>query len=652
MTTQNGSTASSPFRISNNHRRSTSQSSQESTSSSVIRSPSVPIGQFARVSLTTASTSSSSTGLLDSPLPFSPTQPSNVFSSFSLTEPSVDENVDEPLTASTLPTELLLAIFQHLPADAPLGSRNRVTTSTLLSASLVCKRWFGPATSALWARVSTMADDWESKVKPLVSRVNRLLKDYRKDIRSLEVRATSTAWATGELKLGAIRRALGGCLALRRIEIDVPCLKDDDLWALGASCPVLDYISIVSGTSDSSRITDFGMEGLAAACTRLRHFKFRARGPGVSDRGLSRLAEAFKGRLVTFSLQWDGNNQATHFPTAEPTPTTGDSLSFIIEANPSLVYLSLDWPWGVERALTVVASKCCRLKQFRIGNARQSDTLMAILAANPSLNELGFFEPANITNATTLLSPLWGGDGSVDTEWIEGAMMNTTLTELDLDGVAFIRLLLPALTRLRGLEVLKMSPSRRSAFLNFSTTDEVVARAVRSLGSSLTVIRTPVHGDMPINSIAESCPNLIELDLIDAREMTDKSIILLSKRCPLISRLYLGAAVHLTDASLTILARSLPNLTRLALPFGNCNMTARTLTAVAESCPLVESLSNVPWSLGTEVLLDVLGRMPRLSILGICVAQRRGAATSFPSREDQDLLKSKCRKIRQIILNG
>ncbi|TPX37277.1 hypothetical protein SeMB42_g05209 [Synchytrium endobioticum] len=658
-----GSPLASPARM---HRRAASSSSIESDASSIFLAPftpseSTPNGtplqnHFARMSLAGKSSSS----LLGRPS--SPASSTSAISNharplfFRPTEEDPDEQDNGGVSTATpnigaasLPFELLLAIFAHLPSDLPTGPRNRTTTSTLYASSLVCKKWFAPATTMLWRRVSTMADDWELKVKPLVSRVNRLLKDYRKDIVSLEIRATSASWATGALKLGGIRRALGGCLALRKLMIDVPCLKDDDLWALGASCPILDYLSIVSGSSESSRITDFGIEGIASACARLRHIKIRARGPGVTGRGLSRIAETYKSQLVTFALQWDGLHDMPQpaQPLSEP---NNDALSAIIEANPNIHALHLDWPMDLEPALASIASCCRELRHFQVGNARSTESLTHILASNPHLKELGLFEPANPINPVQILAPLWSGtDQGADTEWTDGGLMNTTLTRLDLDGVSFIRFLLPVLTRLRGLEVMKLSPSRRSAFLNFSTTDEVIAKACKSLGSNLSIIRTPCNGDLVVCSIAESCPRLVELDLIDARDITDKSIVLLSKRCPNLQRVYLGASCNLTDASLTVLARSLPNLSLLALPFGNTNITNRVLMTVAEFCSSLDFLSNVPWSLGCDALIESLSKMSRLSILGICIG-RQGSAS--PSREDQDLIKSSCKKIRQILLNG
>ena len=251
------SSVTSPARSSQHHLRRSSTSSLESEASSVFIPPAtqstshaIPIqNQFARVSL--ASSSSSLVGWTSSPsTPSTPALSSHLPLSASAFNSDVRHDGDDDTTihhhatnttnqaprAANLPAELLLAIFAHLPADPPAGPRHRATVSTLYAATLVCKKWFAPATSMLWRRVSTMADDFEAKVKPVVSRVNKLLKDYRRDIVSLEVRATSAAWASGVLKLGGIRRALGGCLALRTLDIDVPCLKDDDLVGLGGGC--------------------------------------------------------------------------------------------------------------------------------------------------------------------------------------------------------------------------------------------------------------------------------------------------------------------------------------------------------------------------------------------------------------------------------
>ncbi|KAI9328771.1 hypothetical protein DFJ73DRAFT_782469 [Zopfochytrium polystomum] len=221
-----------------------------------------------------------------------------------------------------------------------------------------------------------------------------------------------------------------------------------------------------------------------------------------------------------------------------------------------------------------------------------------------------------------------------------------SLTSLELDGVGFMAVTLPVLTgRFPNLTRLKIAPSRLSASVPFTVTDEAAAVALRLL-PRLRDLEMPVGGGAPLVALAEACAELEELDVVDGGSITDQSLILLAKSCRSLRRLHLGAASQLRDTSVVVLARSLArSLEALTLPFNNANISvAGGVRALAECCGAarLESLLNVPVRVGgiggagggaggggngvsdVERLAALGPLFKRLRVLGVCVLRGEG----------------------------
>lgn len=191
------------------------------------------------------------------------------------------------------------------------------------------------------------------------------------------------------------------------------------------------------------------------------------------------------------------------------------------------------------------------------------------------------------------------------------------LRELELDGVGFLRTLLPHLTQFSHLTRLKLYPSRRAA--SFFANDDLVADILRHT-PRLQHLDVPILGDGPIARAAEACPLLEYFDLVSGRDVTDSALILLVKRCQRLAHVRLGSAPLISDNAMIVLARSLAlNLKRLVCPFGNVRLTTRTLEALGRHCGRLEGLGNVPAAIDFNALMFHLPKLTRLLVVGLCV---------------------------------
>ncbi|KAJ3275542.1 hypothetical protein HK104_003891 [Borealophlyctis nickersoniae] len=467
------------------------------------------------------------------------------------------------------------------------------------------------------------------------------------------------------------RKMLQACKRLTALDIDFPALNDDDLWMISSSCEQLRALSVVSGADDTGRVTDEGIAAVAKNCERLRHFRIRVvryqheRVDRITDRGFRAVADACRGKLLTFALEWmvdyarpvvgslfgQGGLGAVE-DAAEVERRLGEALRDIVEGNPGLVTLAFEWPVGAESILSAAAESLTFLKTLRVGYIRNLELVAPVIAANRHLKSLRIAGVNNSIDPARLLGPLRVPNPPP----LPDSPHLDTLELLDVESMRdTLRLItsMPYLTRLRVL------PSRRAAALYHDVpTDEVVVDVAKSC-HRLRFFEVPVRSDHPVLHLAANCPDLEEIDLVEGREVTDYAIILLAKRCTRLKTVYLGSAALLTDRSVVTLAREAgEGLQRVVLPFGNPHLTGATLAALAEHCPNLEVLENLPATVSVAELLEHLPKLTRLVVLGVCrisaagsyIGQQQGFGLSV-SREDQDRIKAACKRLRHMILD-
>ncbi|KAJ3099401.1 hypothetical protein HDU97_003234, partial [Phlyctochytrium planicorne] len=523
-------------------------------------------------------------------------------------------------------------------------------------------------------------------------------------------------------RLQGFRRFLQGCSRLMALNCDYPGVNDEDLWVISRACPSLQALSVVSSPVPAGRVGDEGLLALTTHCSELRHLRLRVVGGFAcfTDRGFDAIAKTYKGRLLTFALEWLGltfrgsdnagrsaNAIFSAVPTMGPqnpfesgTPMvapggsyTGpggslpldrnlagdsimplesavkrfsESLCIIIQSNPNLKNLSLDWPIGVMETLEAAGSSLSNLESLRVGNFADIPILAKIIAGNVKLTRLCLmdlpsqFDCSALFHEAALMAARKNENQSslalipsVALEFLatpDSPMAN--LREIQLDGVGRLTALLDMIGAFRNLTRLKISASRMSASLASTPSDQLAATAF-SLLPRLISVEVPIFGPLPLDSLRDNCPDLEELDVVDGSMITDQSLILLIKSCTKIRQLYLGSATNLVDTSIGIIARTLgSNLEHLALPFGNRNITSKAVETLSKYCPSLESLSNVTASVTYDQLLEWLPHCRKLRTLGLSISTAASSSASanrfFLSREEQDSLKSVCRHLKTI----
>ncbi|KAJ3194477.1 hypothetical protein HK101_002636 [Irineochytrium annulatum] len=500
-----------------------------------------------------------------------------------------------------------------------------------------------------------------------------------------------------EPRLPGLRRFLQGCSALTALNCDTPCLGDEDLWVVLKACgATLAALSFVCGAEQQGRVTDEGLLAVGAHCSRLRHVRFRAAGGGAppfSERGLGAIARAGGGQLMTFALEWLG---PTRSAVSGPNGTAGghggsvggaggggseegmldsavrrfaDALAALIEANTGLKTLSLDWPVGVAEALAGAARSLKGLESLRVGNYKDVAAISAVVAANPTIVSVHLFDlpnrdvsalfdlPGMVQLHAPPPSPPASASSSEHPDSSVAAVTSPssifhTLRELHLDGVGQLRDIFTLVLRFTNLTRLKLLPSRLVASVAHMGTDDVARDVIQGL-PHLRSLEMPVATNAPILALASRCPDLEELDVIDGSQISDAALIVLVKGCPRIRSLHLGSATALLDTSMLVMARAL-KLERLTLPFRNRNLTAKTLEYLADFCSDdLESVLNLPAAcVERDALQTYLPRFPQLRAVGVCVAGGAGSSASagrlFLSREGQQALKSRCRRLKVI----
>jgi len=91
-----------------------------------------------------------------------------------------------------------------------------------------------------------------------------------------------------------------------------------------------------------------------------------------------------------------------------------------------------------------------------------------------------------------------------------------------------------------------------------------------------------------MRTLAQSCPNIEELNLSQCKRISDATCAALSSHCPKLQRLNLDSCPEITDMSLKDLAAGCPLLTHINLSW--CELlTDNGVDALAKGCPELRS---------------------------------------------------------------
>nr|KAJ3419725.1 hypothetical protein HK105_006582 [Polyrhizophydium stewartii] len=394
------------------------------------------------------------------------------------------------------------------------------------------------------------------------------------------------------------------------------------------------------------------------------------------------------------------------FNSADRVRRLREALVRLISGNPDLDTLLLDWPDAMDDALAAAAASLRGLRRLRVGNTQAGASLARIIERNPRLDNVAMFEiGTKEMTLRTLLEPLRSdsaaaaaavlppaapiasvsaGSSTPSAAAPEAAATNNTassssasdaalaheqvmqlaaphepLRALDLDGIGFLGELIATTSSLfTNLTTLKLSPSRRAASIHRTLDDAQLAR-VASACPGLEVLHVPLLADAQLEAFAAACPRLRDLDVIDGYRITDRGVLALARSCPSVAWLALGSAWAVTDASVVPLARTLgPRLRKLALPFAATGITEAAVATIAQCCPMLRGLANVPVLIGFPTLLKLLPTMERLLVVSLCVAPPDGhgspAVTQglFLSPLQLEQLRRACKRLRHLVQNA
>jgi hypothetical protein len=120
-----------------------------------------------------------------------------------------------------------------------------------------------------------------------------------------------------------------------------------------------------------------------------------------------------------------------------------------------------------------------------------------------------------------------------------------------------------------------------------------------------------------------------------------------------LTKLSLGSAKDVTDYGIEAAMKANGSrLQKLVLPFGS-NLTGKSLVAISQYCSQLRVLANIPISIVSEELEKWLPKLTKLVVVSQCSSSQVAVAPSmyFLSRQNQDRIKSKCKRLKHFVTN-
>ncbi|TPX78085.1 hypothetical protein CcCBS67573_g00641 [Chytriomyces confervae] len=583
----------------------------------------------------------------------------------------------------------------------------------LAECSVVNRVWQNRAERRVWRRIEIRVGTQWDTLKAIVkkrSRNNSNMTQPHVLIRSITLApgrssdsVSSTSSVSSSSVAGIARFVASIGTNLKALSVHAPVLGDDHLWAIAAKCTDLHTLSLscLSGIIETNRqspsqspsllpvsrslanastlcISDDAILSIASHCKHLKRLRLCAANPNpLSARAFDAIADAFT-NLESFALEWPaGMGSRTTFTMAkEDTMRLARSVARVLETNPNLTVLSVDWHFDrieLDLVLSHAALHLSKLETLRVGGFHSLASIAPVVRNNHNLKTLilvdmmtSTFQDHEIQQFFNDVQPLVT-DIEAQTNHSGNVLIPfpLRLENLELDGTGHILSILPFISRFSNLTRMRIRPSRLSASILFEQTDLMICEAIRNL-VNLRHVEIPIFGNTPLIALAESCPLLEEVDIIDGSQVTDQALILLVKACGRLHTLHLGIAAHLSDTSIIVLARTCAErLVYITLPFRTKSITVRTLDELQRSCPNLDTLLNIPVcasgltnGVTKESIMTTIPMMTRLTKVGLCFI---GSGTNglegmfglFISRVEMDELKTRSGgRLKNIVVNA
>lgn len=119
-----------------------------------------------------------------------------------------------------------------------------------------------------------------------------------------------------------------------------------------------------------------------------------------------------------------------------------------------------------------------------------------------------------------------------------------------------------------------------------------------------------------MRTLAQSCPNIEELNLSQCKKISDATCAALSSHCPKLQRLNLDSCPEITDMSLKDLAAGCPLLTHINLSW--CELlTDNGVDALTKGCPELRSFLSKGCRQLTDKAVMCLARCPNLEAINL-----------------------------------
>jgi hypothetical protein len=462
-------------------------------------------------------------------------------------------------------------------------------------------------------------DEWE-KLRILLSNKRRPQQKYLRMIKSFQLVSDHETWITGASKIGNFQVFLKGCSNLTNLQLDTPCLNDDNIWILTAGCKFLQKLKITSNSSYGyGKLTDAGIETLAMHAKSLTELYISCVSNfdlSLSDRGIHSIAQGFGGRLQGFGLEvkeitaanklvdfernfgnHDDFNPSHSIKTDHALIKNGFTLQVckLIQSHSSLRIFKLDWPCDMETVLECLGNSSRKLDCLKIGNCRDSAELKNLISKNPQLKSLSLYEINASEPPTNLLLPLSNRD--------------TKLEKLELLGACKLTSILPSLPSFTRLRCLVFSPTTRLASVRNSSPSNLVE--IASSCPLLEKIVLPIFDDETLISFATNCPRISFLSIQDGRNITNRGIEAMSSVLRL-SHLCLGDTSLSEPGVRALVAGQKQTLTVLELPSA-FETTHQNFLLICEQLHNLKKLYNISSEFSCETIWQGLGKAKKLT---------------------------------------
>ncbi|KAJ3127528.1 hypothetical protein HK098_006206 [Nowakowskiella sp. JEL0407] len=556
-----------------------------------------------------------------------------------------------------IPREVLLLIFGELT------NRN-----DLIECSLVNNEWYIAAANLLWDEVECCFEDWlnlsnvlfasskstirstrsisqrkislnpgtrdttaavsqihESaqtqlhlpfgKISRSQQRSSTSIIDYRTLIHGFHLYALHPVFTT-VTKFPNFSLILPTLSNLTSLQVDTPCLSDDDLWVLSKKCTLLTSISLVSTANESGRITDNGLHAIFQNSKQLRRFYLLMRRKiFITGQSVLKMVECNK-HMESFGLLFSLHDQNSWKINAgvddEFDVSTYDdqfverltkSLETFVTNSPALKQIALDLPFPFDNVLSVCEN--VKLSHLEVGGSVKLNSAMRVVSANRE--NLKSFKKSELFQSDAALQmflrPLLYKQfpGEI------ASAHNPTLTSLVILRTASPLHVMEIAQMCFGLVELRVSITNRSAIYQLNGVDDLICNVFKNC-RKLEIAQLPIDGN---DSFSEqmSCQGLKELIIDGGLHVSDVGIQMVMRSCDILEHVSFGAAYLSDDWLQSFFEKYSHTLRTIKLPvvnvdlselYGSLKVSKTTVEHLARSCKQLRVLEKVPMEVACD----------------------------------------------------